>query len=265
MAKIKKRKKPDCPVVSEEIDSLSKYFNVLSGLTTGKDKFWYRGNPDWLFPLTPSALRYSKEKDRNKALSLLTEFQRIAELKIHNPPPITERLKWVQLAQHYGLPTRLLDWTENAAIGLYCACWELPEKDGGVFLLKPVDLNRAADPKKPRIFDANLDKSLITKYLELNGEKDPDNGLKNIAIQPMWNSERIILQQGFFTLHGSKCFTIDKNQTPSLVCIRIPKKDKAKLIEELKKIGVCEMSIFPETEHLCKYLKRNANLKREVL
>jgi hypothetical protein len=165
------------------------------------------------------------------------------------------------LAQHYGLPTRLLDWTQNAGIALYFACLD-PRTNGLVFILNPVNLNRKADRKKARVLDPHEDVKTITPYLRLSARVYPSgtHSLPTVAINPLWNSERIIAQKGAFTLHGSKMFALDGDQAPGLMCLPILGQHKERLRSELERVGVDEMSIFPEPEHVANYLRRKAGL-----
>jgi len=246
--------------VPGDVDHLGSYFSILNSVIRKEKEFWFRGhaNSDW--GLTPSALRYQTKAQRTKALRLLSDFMRLAEIRIGSPPSPSEKLKWVQLAQHYGLPTRLLDWTKNAAIALYFACCERPDNDGAVLMLNPVDLNREVYPKRARILDPNQDARTIHKYLQLDGSKD-NNGLRTVAINPIWNSERIMLQQGVFTIHGSKDFTLRDEKVASLVQVIIRGKHKTNMLNELETVGINEMAIFPEAEHVCKYLKWREQLR----
>lgn len=248
-----------CPMVRKVIDHLGKYFDVFNSLSRKDETFWFRGHGDFIWDLTPSALRFKKESTRNKALQLVSDFKRFAEMKLERPPTVDEELKWVQLARHYGLPTRLLDWTRNAAVALYFACCEKPEKDGAVYVLNPVELSRKIDPKAPRVFDSNLDTEVIKIYLNLDGRIN-SRGTGTIAINPTWNSSRIMVQQGVFTISGSKYFTLTAKNASSLVYVEIKKEYKKTLLEELERVGINEMSIFPELEHTCNYLIWRAKL-----
>ena len=251
-----------CPVVREVIDRLGTYFDVFNSLLRKNETFWFRGHGDCTWSLTPSALRYKEESARNKALQLVSDFKRFAEMKLERPPADDAELKWVQLARHHGLPTRLLDWMKNAAVALYFACCEETERDGAVYVLNPVELNRQIDPKAPRVFDPNLDAKVIEIYLNLDGTIN-SRGTGTIAINPTWNSSRIMAQQGVFTISGSKYFELTEKNTSSLVCIEIKKEYKQTLLEELERIGINEMSISPELEHTCNYLRLSANLGEE--
>jgi len=251
---------PGCQIYDQPATGLGRFFDICSGLLRQGQDFWFRGHTNIKWRLTPSALRFETVEERDKALDLLSDFKRLGEIKLTNPPSPDEELKWVQLARHYGLPTRLLDWTKNAAIALYFACLKAPDgdddeqdRDGGVFILNPVDLNRDVDPKNPRVFDAHSDAKTINRYLNLKGERNA-RGPKTIALNPVWNSERIVLQQGVFTLHGSRDFTLTGKQVPSLVCLRVPSPNKQDLLYELERVGINEMAIFPEVEHMCRYL-----------
>ncbi len=261
----KKKSKDDektttaCSIYPQDINHLGRYFDVCNSVMKEDEEFWFRGHANITHELVPSALRYQTLAERNKALGLLAEFKRYAEIKLVSPPGPEEQLKWVQLARHHRLPTRLLDWTRSATIALYFACCRLNECDGGVFILNPVNLNRQVDPKKPRVFDAHSDAPIIDKYLKLLGAKR-SNGRRTIAIYPVWNSERIMLQQGTFTLAGSREFALNDEQAPGLVCLRIRKEYKKQLLTELDHIGINEMSIFPEPEHTCNYLTWRAKL-----
>lgn len=249
--------RPECRLLDARIDSLSDYLAIFNERTLSGTTFWFRGHASLSWDLTPSALRVPTHK-REQALSLVSEFKRIAQTKLPNPPSSEEDLKWVQTARHYGLPTRLLDWTLNAAVALYFATLPSVAKDasadGAVFLLNPDDLNREADPRRPRVFNAVEDSDIIKSHLLDALRNRKAKPLSIIAIEPVWDSERILLQRGVFTLHSDNTPTLNSDQAPSLLFVPILEKRKRLLRDELGRIGIDEMSIFPEPEHICSHL-----------
>jgi hypothetical protein len=120
-------------------------------------------------------------------------------------------------------------------------------------------LNQRIDAKVPRVFNAQKDTAIILPYLELDG-RQRRNGRHTLAINPTWNTERIALQQGAFTLHGSRSFELDRKQASSLLYVPILKEHKLSLLSELERVGIGEMFIFPEPEHVCAHLRRAAKL-----
>jgi len=188
-------------------------------------------------------------------------MKRFLDMKLNRPPASDDDLGWMQVAQHYGLPTRLLDWTQNAAVALFFACSDVAkaDSDGLVAILNPIELNQKIDPRLPRIFNFERDSAIITPYFKLD-ERIRRSGRRTIAINPTWNTDRIAMQQGAFTLHGSRNFDLDARQASSLRYVPILKEHKESLLRELQRVGIGEMFIFPEPEHVCSHLKRTAGL-----
>lgn len=250
----------DCPIYLDTvIESLSDFFAVFHSLLEPGKVFWFRGHSKKEYLLSPSALRYSDVDGRNKALGLVVEMKRFLEMKLARPPAADDDLGWMQVAQHYGLPTRLLDWTQNAAVALFFACCSNPDADGLVAVLNPIELNQKVDARMPRVFNHHKDAAVISPYLRLDG-KLSRRGKHSIAINPTWNTERIAMQQGAFTLHGARTFALDRKQASSLLYVPILKEHKHSLLSELERVGIGEMFIFPEPEHVCAHLLRAAKL-----
>ena len=219
-------KGPACPIWKEPITSVAKFCEVCNSMLAMEKRYWFRGQADINWMLTPSALRYKDLEKREKALNLIREFKRYSATKLGTQAPHSdETLKWIQLAQHYGLPTRWLDWTEINTVAVYFSCCDQPNQDGAVFVLNPIDINREYDPKCARILDPNDDKGIVNSYLDLGGSRNP-KGCKTIANSPVWHSERIQKQQGMFTIQGSQSFSLtnlNESQdrlSPSLRCLR---------------------------------------------
>jgi len=243
-----------CPVYAERLTRLDEFIGLCETLTQ-ETWLWFRGHSNWEWSLTPSALRSKREDVRTRALSLIHEFKRLAVRKLVDPPPFDHEFEWTQIARHYGLPTRLLDWTQNAAVGLYFACRSNRDTDGLVYVLNPVELNLVGGIADARILDANTDAELIREYLALGG-RIQSRGKPSLAVNPVWNSERLVLQKGVFTLHGSRHILIDSSQALSLMAIPVYAEDKSNLLRQLSLIGVDEMSIFPEPEYVSRFLCR---------
>jgi len=250
----------NCPMYLDNvITALSDFFAVFHSLLEPNKVFWFRGHPRTDYRLAPSALRYEDLAQRERALGLVAEMKRFLEMKLPRPPAPDDDLGWMQVAQHYGLPTRLLDWTQNAAVALFFVCSNNMDADGLVAILNPIELNQHVDPRAPRVFNPQRDANIIRPYLRLRAGLHA-RGKRTIAINPTWNTERIAMQQGAFTLHGSRWFELDRDQASSLLYVPILREHKESLLNELERVGIGEMFIFPEPEHVCAHLRRAARL-----
>jgi hypothetical protein len=109
---------------------------------------WFRGVSKEKYGLIPSVFR--RDENTNKYYRESALFN---SFKLYNPSysnTHTDNLAWLTLMQHYDLPTRLLDWTENILTGLYFAVndanpdiSESKLPDGCLYMLNAERLNRA--------------------------------------------------------------------------------------------------------------------------
>lgn len=245
-----------CEPLPFDAQSVNQYLLMLKPFLDEGGHFWFRGHADLAWELKPSALRQNTPEKRERAGALLAEFKRTAELKLPKPPREDQELRWMQIARHHGLPTRLMDWTKNPLVALYFAC-EQPDKDGMVFLFSPADLNQKTKTDATGPFDAELDAGLLTDYLPATRRT---RGKTPVAIDPVINTERILAQRGAFTLHGSTAKGLDRYRLLTLRYMPVLGQNKKRLLRELAGVGVDGMALFADLDHVCRYLTSRAGL-----
>jgi hypothetical protein len=162
------------------------------------------------------------------------------------------------LMQHYGAPTRLLDWTESPLIALYFALRDNPgHYDSCVWMLEPYELNRRIVRKKevfsPSAPGANpKDRSRVAPWLPPRWTmtrlpNDP------IAIFPTHIARRISSQRSCFTVHGSSANGFDQFAKGKHACVKrivVPAHAVLDTKLELLNSGIDDTTIFPDLEGL---------------
>lgn len=240
---------------------------VEQQLAASKGKaIWHRGCADFKNDIqSPGLYRHPTVKEIKKLLAL--EVQMLSRFRQRSMPfvdrPVEDDWERLFFMQHFRVPTRLLDWTENPFVALYFALTSLPRgtgTDSAVWMLDPVAWNRKS--LEYITFTEGIlssDDSRL-EYLKPGAELETMNA-DPVAIYGFHNSPRIVAQRGVFTIFGTDTESLEqiyaKRDYPEdcLIKVRLPKDAKPKLLASLFQIGFTHSVIFPDLEGLAKEMK----------
>lgn len=126
---------------------------------------------------------------------ILKQFQRRAHLVMNTPPPQQARLDWLAAIQHYGGPTRLLDFTHSFYVATFFAVEQATE-DAAVWALwaPKIETNNAIAPT--RLIEMNQQAIELAESV-LSGSARR-SGILNV--EPFTLNERMAAQKGVFVL-----------------------------------------------------------------
>jgi hypothetical protein len=233
-------------VAEEEITSVEQFLNVIKRYkeNTNQEDFLFRGQADD-HPLIPKISRLQPKGPLLETEKLLLEeFKRTNPLLIEGYQSYDD-WDYLTLGQHYGLPTRLLDWSNNALTALWFATNRISIESiyGNNNAIVWVLMTAAAD--------YNLDIS----------ETHPFNIKETKIFRPRIIKQRINNQSGVFSIQPSseieqKC-ELDTVYpfSEKLLKIKVPSESLRSIRADLNVLGVNAFSIFPELEGLCAYLQ----------
>jgi hypothetical protein len=207
----------------------------------------FRGQSNGGYQLRPSILRFPA-KDHE---ILQTEKHLFDSFKKQALPYLSSKpdndWDWLAIAQHHGLPTRLLDWTTNPLAALW-------------FVVSKATGSSQADGGNGAVWCYQVGQDAALDEREKD-ELSPFSIPKIRVFIPPHISPRITAQQGLFTVHplkGSEASDPLENQSRgrlSLIKVMIHDDHKPILRQQLSELGVNAASIFPDLDGLSSHLQ----------
>ncbi len=195
----------------------------------------FRGVTKSEYLLIPSVGRYlkncgTKENLLNQERFAFELFERWSRAFITTSTLDSWQL--LTLAQHHGLPTRLLDWTHNPLVALFFAVKDLDSSDAAVYVLPAGEVLDVMD----------------TGDLE----KNPFEVAKVRQFSPPHITQRAIAQESIFTIHPDPTVQFDLEKMTKLI---ITGTEKEKIRMSLLRYGFNYSKLFPDLDGLAKHLK----------
>lgn len=280
------------------ISKLSQYLNAIERLKTyypngpifgnpSSLSFLYRGHSRNSYELLPSL--YRKQRDladpetelyvdnykyitNSRETDLLNEFMHEASAILSIPP---EKLSnWAEYAQHYGVPTRFLDWSKNPLVALYFTCRDYQNEDGSVWMLHAnnydclcgaINENILGKPRR-QIVDELI--SGQVKYVY------------PVLYTPYYVDTRMSSQSSYFMAWGENRSSFETIFSEEKYYMRLPEEDskskkygkheqeaflfrfliyadrKPHLLRELDTVGINEKTLFPGLDGIGRYVEQ---------
>ena len=232
----------------------TKWYEFLESIREARNKLgdpeiiWYRGHSSGSWKLEPSLHRLSSDADKEK--TLFEEFRRLALLMSKNWDNHWETLFDMQ---HYGVPTRLLDWTETLGVAVAFAVNDHHPSHGdlAVYVLDPVKLNSNSGLRS--IKDIPDEKF---EYQAVYWHSDPFSPTYPIAIAPPFQNERMLAQSGTFTIHGNDRGAIEELAPDAVVKVVLPESTIDGAREFIEYADLNPHRIYPDLLGIASHLKR---------
>ncbi len=260
------------------INSLTEYITQSLSISEEheNDEIWYRGQSKEKYTLLPSIYRSPYQVENEQ-----TFFQNFkAQSRPYSPMDTKDDWEIYFHMQHFGVPTRLLDWTIDPIIALSFALFSnfdtpkstdeiIPEDNAVVYLLNNEKLKLKAlseytvEDLEPSKWSEN---SLLNKDFHIltpscRVKETPTKEIC-IPIEPPLVNDRIIAQKGKFTLFAStkSCKDIlnmvgeDEFLLAQLI---ISKENIPTIKKQLRLMGISKHTVFPSLESLSTVIKES--------
>lgn len=235
----------------EEIN-ISSILDLVNDLKKTSSHFWFRGQSNKNWDLIPSAYRSDSILESQR----LNHFRLKAPAFYNKCPNTKEYSKWLSLMQHYGLPTRLLDWTESPLVALFFALKMDDELNTPIiWALDAGKLNSEMGIDMGQILF--LENEEINNKLSKESFESKENTFKQIlAVTPVYEHNRLDIQHSQFTIHGTtEPLNKLENAHKFLRKYIIDDSCVDELKNELAILDIRRSKIFPDLDNLSKELR----------
>ena len=278
-----------------QLGSLRTILSILDELQDKDSYYFFRGHADKNFQLLPSI--YRKQQWYSNEDKIIREIIMRCPAEFGQMKSSFEKLVKMQ---HYDLPTRLLDLTENPLVALYFACigekeqdsdgeinfFKIPKSEVKYFDSDTVSVvSNIAWAKSDFEIDPRYDRDYKSFHNQHNHhahklmhdikqekphflERIEPNHIKSVVcVKPKMDNPRVVRQDGAFLLFG-----IGKNKyLPAAIpdeWIYRPKNkryiikasDKFNILRQLSSVGISKAKLFPEIDMVSQFIKDDYDL-----
>ncbi|MEE0510364.1 MAG: FRG domain-containing protein [Peptococcaceae bacterium] len=291
------------------IHNLSEFLSVLNKYNTQFSRkhktggFIFRGMSNASWPLLPGIYREHQEDEitatvsdasssrkiyQAKEYAILSHFKKEASGLLPHIP-MKDDFTWLQYAQHYGVPTRLLDFTANPLVAMYFCCRSESEDNGVIWIINTVSFeywsnnelicnHLAAEYNRKDLIDSimqEMQKIRDNSCLEGNYDGRWDKKTRPLMFIPPYIDQRMSAQSSRFLLWGENQSALEDMIKPNnkmqldtgmnvdfindehfLGKMIVPTECKKGIMKELDLLNINEKSIYPGLDGIGIYLNK---------
>ncbi len=227
-----------------------------------RSNYVYRGVSDCAYDLKTSLMRLGGDFAKLEP-HVIRGFQKYAHLEMNEEAYIWN---WLSLAQHHGLPTRLLDWTYSPMVALHFVTDHTYryDCDGAIWCINILETNKSlAKPLKSkleetdaRVFTTGMMHEKVQTLADFDAlSADPSL----VFFEPPSLDARIVNQYSLFSMMSDPTVPMDRwlpKNSRAYRRIIVPAELKWEIRDKLDQSNINERVLFPGLDGLCGYLKR---------
>jgi hypothetical protein len=227
-------------------------------------RYWFRGHSKDNWDLRPRVFRPEFVSSADESKRLKKEQHLAQEFRVNSAGLLrggADDAELYFLQQHYRMPTRLLDWSDNPLAALFFAVTEDLEVPGTLFMMDAYAL--ATDQGLPASRFRGIATRRNPEFRQalkpiVHWQREVCSGGFIIPVRPDHFDRRISFQRSYFTFHVPKRQVLTKEENRTLHAFTVPAgaEGKAKLQEQLSRLGMTDFSVFGDLESLARTLTK---------
>ncbi len=232
-----------------------------------RSKYAFRGLSDSDYKLETTLMRLGGDYSQLEN-HLIRNFSKYAHQNVVERDSMWH---WLSVAQHHGLPTRLMDWTYSPYVAMHFATENIEkfDVDGAIWAVDYIAVNKNVpqvlsdelQEEGANVFTSKILLDHVNTLSDLTNLSDDDFTL---FIEPPSIDDRFINQFAFFSISSNPQSAMDEwlKKYPKIwMKIIIPKELKWEIRDKLDQANITERVLFPGLDGLSQWLKRQYSPK----